>query len=160
MSETVEFSVVRAAEMKESFSKLLERLRAQSKITLLDEEGLEAFVMEGGDGMVLFTQEPDQQPETWDVAVILPEVLKLTGNRLRAAIISPDLARKEKTRYGITRWPSLVIVRDGGYVGVIEGMRNWDEYAREIAEMLEKPIGRAPSIGIPVMSTDAPSACH
>ncbi len=160
MSETVEFSVVRAAEMKESFSKLLERLRAQSKITLLDEEGLEAFVMEGGDGMVLFTQEPDQQPETWDVAVILPEVLKLTGDRLRAAIISPDLARKEKARFGITRWPSLVFVRDGGYVGVIEGMRNWDEYAREIAEMLEKPIGRAPSIGIPVLSADAPSACH
>lgn len=160
MSETVEFSVVRAAEMKESFNKLLQRLQAQSKIALLDEEGLEAFVMTGGDGMVLFTQEPDQQPETWDVAVILPEVLKLTGNRLRAAIISPDLARKEKARFGITRWPSLVFVRDGGYVGVIEGMRNWDEYAREISEMLEKPVGRAPSIGIPVMSTDAPSACH
>ena len=120
----------------------------------------EREVMAGGDGMVLFTQEPDQQPETWDVAVILPEVLKLTGNRLRAAIISPDLARKEKARFGITRWPSLVFVRDGGYVGVIEGMRNWDEYAREISEMLEKPVGRAPSVGIPVMSADEPSACH
>lgn len=160
MNETVEFASIRAAEMKESFNKLLERLRAQSKITLLDEEGLESFVMAGGDGMVLFTQEPDQQPETWDVAVILPEVLKLTGNRLRAAIISPDLARKEKARYGITRWPSLVFVRDGGYVGAIDGMRNWEEYAREIAEMLDKPIGRAPSIGIPVMATGEVDACH
>ena len=160
MSETVEFSAIRAAEMKESFTRLLERLRAQSKIVLLDEEGLESFVMAGGDGMVLFTQEPDQQPETWDVAVILPEVLKLTGDRLRAAIITPDLARKEKARYGITRWPSLVFVRDGGYVGVIEGMRNWEEYTREIAEMLDKPIGRAPSIGIPVMATGEVDACH
>ncbi len=160
MSETVEFSVVRAAEMKESFNKLLERLRAQSKIILLDEDGLEAFVMAGGDGMVLFTQEPDQQPETWDVAVILPEVLKLTGDRLRAAIISPDLARKEKARYGITRWPSLVFVRDGAYVGVIDGMRNWDEYLCEISSMLEKPVGRPPSIGIPVMAVGEPSACH
>jgi hydrogenase-1 operon protein HyaE len=116
--------------------------------------------MAGGDGMVLFTQEPDQQPETWDVAVILPEVLKLTGDRLRAAIITPDLARKEKARYGITRWPSLVFVRDGGYVGVIDGMRNWEEYTREIAEMLEKPIGRAPSVGIPVMATGDVDACH
>ncbi len=160
MSETVEFSAKRAAERKKSFNKLLVRLRAQSKIILLDEGVLEAFVMAGGDGMVLFTQEPDQQPETWDVAVILPEVLKLTGDRLRAAIISPDLARKEKARYGITRWPSLVFVRDGGYVGVIDGMRNWEEYTREIAEMLNKPVGRAPSIGIPVVSTDEPSACH
>lgn len=160
MSETIEFSAIRAEEMKESFNKLLDRLRSGSNITLLDEGSLEAFVMAGGDGMVLFTQEPDQQPETWDVAVILPEVLKLTGDRLRAAIISPDLARKEKARYGITRWPSLVFVRDGGYVGVIDGMRNWDEYTHEIAEMLNKPIGRAPSIGIPVVSTGEPSACH
>ena len=160
MNETVEFSATRTAEINESFSQLLERLQKQSQIDLLGETAFETFIAEAGDGMVLFTQEPDQQPETWDVAVILPEVLKLTGNRLRAAIISPELARKEKDRYGVTRWPSLVFVRDGGYVGVIGGMRNWDEYAREIAELLEKPVGRAPSIGIPVMSTDAPSACH
>lgn len=159
MSETIEFAAVRAEEMKASFNRLLERLRRQSKITLLDEEGLESFVMAGGDGMVLFTQEPDQQPETWDVAVILPEVLKLTGDRLRAAIISPDLARKEKARFGITRWPSLVFVRDGEYVGVIDGMRNWEEYTREIAGMLNRPAGRAPSVGIPVTAAGAPS-CH
>jgi hydrogenase-1 operon protein HyaE len=160
MSEIIEFSAIRAAEMKASFNKLLGRLHAQSKIVLLDEEGLESFVMAGGDGMVLFTQEPDQQPETWDVAVILPEVLKLTGDRSRAAIISPELARKEKARFGITRWPALVFVRDGGYVGAIEGMRNWDEYTREIAEMLDRPIGRAPSVGIPVMPAADSSACH
>ena len=160
MSETVEFATVRAEEMKASFNKLLERLRAQSKITLLDEEGLESFVMAGGDGMVLFTQEPDQQPETWDVAVILPEVLKLTGDRLRAAIITPDLARKEKARFGITRWPSLVFVRDGEYVGVIDGMRNWEEYTREIAGMLNKPASRAPSVGIPVTAVGAAPSCH
>ena len=160
MSEKIEFSAVRAAEMQASFAKLLERLHTQSKVILLDEEGLEAFVMAGGDGMVLFTQEPDQQPETWDVAVILPEVLKMFGDRLRAAIITPELARKEKARFGITHWPSLVFVRDGGYVGVIEGMRNWDDYAREITAMLEKPIGRAPSVGIPVTAAGAADACH
>lgn len=160
MSETVDFSVLRTAEIKEGFNRLLERLRAQSKITLLDENSLDAFVASEGDGMVMFTQEPDQQPETWDVAVILPEVLKLTGDRLRAGIISPDLARKEKARYGITRWPSLVFVRDGEYVGVIDGMRNWDEYLREISAMLEKPAGRAPTLGIPVMPAGESHACH
>ncbi|MGC2166945.1 MAG: hydrogenase [Gallionella sp.] len=160
MSETVEFAAIRAEEMKAGFNKLLARLRTQSKIVLLDEEGLEAFVMAGGNGMVLFTQEPDQQPETWDVAVILPEVLKLTGDRLRAAIISPELARREKLRFGITRWPALVFVRDGGYVGVIEGMRNWDEYTQEIAAMLNKPTSRAPSVGIPVKAVGAAPSCH
>jgi hydrogenase-1 operon protein HyaE len=160
MNETVEFAAVRAAQMKESFDRLLERLRAQSNIRLLDEAGLESFIAAAGDGMVLFTQEPDQQPETWDVAVILPEVLKQTGDRLRAVIVTPDLARKEKARFGITRWPSLVFVRDGEYVGAIDGMRNWDEYQREIAAMLNKPTGRAPSVGIPVMTAGASSSCH
>jgi hydrogenase-1 operon protein HyaE len=159
MNETVEFAAVRAAEIKAGFDKLLQRLRTQSKIALLDSEGLEAFVMQGGDGMVLFTQEPDQQPETWDVAVILPEVLKRFDGRLRAAIIAPELARQEKARFGITRWPALVFVRDGGYVGAIEGMRDWQEYAREISAMLEKPVGRAPSVGIPVMAASGAS-CH
>jgi hydrogenase-1 operon protein HyaE len=160
MSETVEFAAVRAAEMKASFDKLLERLRAQSRIVLLDEEGLESFVMQGGDGVVLFMQEPDQQPETWDVAVILPEVLKLFAGRLRAGIVQPELARQNKARFGITRWPALVFVRDGGYVGAIEGMRDWQEYAREIGAMLEKPVGRAPSVGIPVMAADSSTSCH
>lgn len=159
MSETVEFAAVRAAEMKAGFNKLLERLRAQSQIVQLDEEGLEAFVMQGSDGMVLFTQEPDQQPETWDVAVILPEVLKRFGDRLRAGIVSPELARQQKARFGITRWPALVFVRDGGYVGAIEGMRDWQEYAREIAAMLEKPVGRAPSVGIPVTAAGGAPSC-
>ena len=160
MSETIEVSVLRCGEIRESFNRLLQRLLAQSRITLLDETSFEAFVAAEGDGMVLFTQEPDQQPETWDVAVILPELLKLTGDRLRAGIISPDLARKERARYGITRWPSLVFVRDGGYVGVIDGMRNWDEYVHEISAMLEKPVGRAPTVGIPVMRVGESPTCH
>jgi hydrogenase-1 operon protein HyaE len=160
MSETVDFAAIRAEEIKTGFSKLLSRLNAQSNIELLDSAAFESFIEADGDGMVLFTQEPDQQPETWDVAVILPEVLKLTGDRLRAAIISPELARKEKVRFGITRWPALVFVRDGGYVGAIEGMRNWDEYTREIAELLSKPAGRAPSVGIPVVAAIVPPSCH
>lgn len=160
MNETVEFSVARAAEINESFRKLLERLCTQSSIEVLDETGFNSFVTGAGDGMVLFTQEPDQQPETWDVAVILPEVLKQTGTRLRAGVIAPDLARKMKAQYGITRWPSLVFVRDGGYVGVIDGMRNWDEYLREIASMLNAPVGRVPSVGIPVVTVGQSQACH
>jgi hydrogenase-1 operon protein HyaE len=160
MTEVIEFSVQRATEINNNFNLLLERIQANSHVELLDETGFQRFVEAQGDGMVLFTQEPDQQPETWDVAVILPEVLKMYP-RLRASILPPELARQFKSRYGIARWPSLIFVRDGGYVGAIEGMRDWDEYQHEIAEMLKKPIGRAPSIGIPVVSQGGESSsCH
>lgn len=139
------------------FDRLLQRLQAQSAIQLLDADSLETFFTAPGDGMLLFTEEPDRQPETWDVAVILPELLK-SFPQLRAAILSPDLARQTQNRFGVTRWPALVFVRDGGYVGAIDGMRNWDEYLAEIPVLLQRPAGRAPGIGIPVMS--AAQGCH
>lgn len=159
MSGTMDFATQRALEMRASFERLLQRLQAQSQIALLDEAELETFIAAAGDGMVLLTQEPEQQPETWDVAVILPEVLKQFRGRLRAAIVSPELARQQKVRFGITRWPALLFVRDGAYVGAIEGMCDWEIYQREVAAMLEKPAGRSPSIGIAVLS-GAAASCH
>jgi hypothetical protein len=40
-----------------------------------------------------------------------------------------------------------VFVRDGEYVGVIDGMRNWDEYTQRDRGMLNKADeARAPSV--------------
>lgn len=138
-----------AAGGRDGFYLLLQRLRSQAKFALLDEEGLESFVMAGGDGMVLFTQEPEQQSEVWNIVAILHEVLKRNGDALRAAVITPELARKEQARFGITHWPSLVFVREGRYVGAVDDLRNLDEFALEIAAMLEKTASIAPSAGIP-----------
>ena len=36
-------------------------------------------------------------------------------------------------RYGFRRWPALVVLSDGKHVGAVDGLRNWDEYVKEVA---------------------------
>ncbi|PIV76734.1 MAG: hydrogenase, partial [Rhodocyclales bacterium CG17_big_fil_post_rev_8_21_14_2_50_68_7] len=69
-------------------------------------------------------------------------------------------ARRLAPRYGFGIWPALVFLRDGGYVGVIEGMRNWQEYRREVAAMLDRPVRRAPVPGAAVRAEGVAGTCH
>jgi hydrogenase-1 operon protein HyaE len=49
--------------------------------------------------------------------------------------------------------PALLFLRDGAYVGVIEGLRDWNELVGEYDAMLLKPVSRARSIGVAVTAT-------
>lgn len=136
--------------MSNNFSGLLDRLMAKHGLSDLDQAGFQAFMDDPGAGVVLLTDEPDTAAENWDTAVIFPELLAAMGNPLRAAIMRPEHARSLMTRFGLGRLPALLFLRDGGYVGAIEGLRDWSEYVDECAAMLQKPLSRAPSIGIAV----------
>ncbi len=136
--------------MSSNFSGLLDRLMVKHGLSDLDQAGFQAFMDDPGAGVVLLTDEPDTAAENWDTAVIFPELLAAMGNPLRAAIMRPEQARSLMTRFGLGRLPALLFLRDGGYVGAIEGLRDWSEYVDECAAMLQKPLSRAPSIGIAV----------
>jgi hydrogenase-1 operon protein HyaE len=49
----------------------------------------------------------------------------------------------------VQRWPALVFVREGRYVGAIEGIHEWAEFQRTTAELLAAPPRHAP---VPVIS--------
>lgn len=129
---------------------------------LAQEHGLscpgESFFDDAGDGVALLLDDPDAAAENWDMAVIFPELLATLEVRPRAAVVPPQQARALQARYGIGRLPSLLFLRDGGYVGVIEGLRDWSELAAESRAMMKKPAGRAP-IGIAVSAASA-AACR
>ena len=67
-------------------------------------------------------------PESHDVAVILPELVKAFSGRLQAAVIRKAIERELQARFRFTGWPSLVFLRSGEYLGVITGIKNWQEY--------------------------------
>ena len=136
--------------MSINFSGLLDRLAAKHALSDLDQAGFQTFMDGAGMGVVLLTDEPDTAAENWDTAVIFPELLTVAGNNLRAAVMRPEQARGLMARFGIGRLPALLFLRDGGYVGAIEGLRDWSEYVNECAAMLQNPVSRAPSIGIAV----------
>lgn len=158
MTNPITWTPPRSA-MSQNFSGLLDRQVAKHDLADLDAAGFQAFAEAPGNGVVLFTDEPDKVPESWDLAVIFPDLLATADVRPRAALLRPEQARAMQARFGLNRLPALLFLRDGGYVGVIEGLRDWVEFAGEFREVLQRPVGRAPGIGITVAVSAAPS-CH
>jgi len=128
--------------------------------TLVDADSAAAFAAAEGDSIILLTADPQAYPETWDVAVVLPEVLKSIPNRPRAAVADPANSLNIAARFGVKIYPALVFQRGSGFVGVLEGMQDWDAYLRLVPQLLARPVGRAPSIGIPVVTSGGSSSCH
>ena len=139
---------------------LFERLFAQHGYANLDAAGLDAFLAAPGAALLFFAEDPVQVRETLDLCVILPEIAGAFGARFRVGVLLPPAARAVAPRYGFRRWPALVMVRDGGYVGAIDGLRDWDDYLAQTARLLAAPVTRPPSIGIAVRPAGESPTCH
>ena len=140
---------------------LLAQLFTKHGFTRVDADGFAAFTQREGRTLLVFLEDPVRYRETLDLAVIVPELALAFPGRFAVGVLLPDDARREAVRYGFRRWPALVMLADGKYVGAIVGLRNWDEYISETEALLAAPAARPPSIGIAV-SGDAPAAgnCH
>lgn len=146
-----------------SIERLHERfeiLQARYGYQLLDAESFEAFAKVPGNTLIFFADDPAKVPETWDLTIILPEALLRMEGTVRVGLLPPEAARKLATRYGISLWPALLALRDGDYLGTIEGLKDWSGYVRLLPELLSAPPSRPPSIGIPVANTNAATHCH
>lgn len=140
---------------------LIERLLTTHGYPLLDTGTLAAALIDHAPAAtVLFcTEDPHRFDETLDVAVVLPELARAFDGRLRPAVIARGIEKAVQSRYGFRTWPALVFVRPEGWLGTIEGVRNWDDFLRETAAILASAPRRAPGIGIPVAGT-TDAACH
>jgi len=146
-----------------SLERLAERfgiLQVRYGYSLLDAESLAAFADAPGTALLLFAEDPAKVPETWDLTIILPEALKSAGVELRVGLLEPVVARSVAARYGIRFWPALLALRDGDYLGTIEGLKDWGSYVQQLPELLAAPASRPPGIGIPVTNANAATHCH
>ncbi|MFA7095665.1 MAG: hydrogenase-1 expression HyaE [Gammaproteobacteria bacterium] len=134
-------------------SPLIERLIRDLAYPQLTAENLEA-VTGRGTWMLFFTGDPKAVPESNDVAVVLPELVRAFPGRFSVAVVAREAETDLQRRYGFQRWPTLVLLRDGQYLGALSGMQDWDVYQREIARLLDGTPRRAPTIGIPVVGND------
>ncbi|MFS2158187.1 hydrogenase [Pseudomonas sp. Pseusp122] len=98
----------------------------------IDPLNLESWLAEGGDCLLLLCGDPVRHPECLDVAVVLPElcqeVARRHGRHVRIGVVPREHEETFAGRYALRRWPTLVWLRDGGYVTSIDGMHDWDEY--------------------------------
>ncbi|MDZ4253849.1 MAG: hypothetical protein U1A72_14870 [Sulfuritalea sp.] len=146
-----------------SIERLQERfgiLHARYGYSLLDAESFVGFTQAPGSVLVLFCEDPAKVPETWDITIILPEALSRMDGEPRVGLLAPAAARSLAARYGIRFWPALLCLRDGDYLGTIEGLKDWGAYVRLLPELLAAEPSRPPGIGIPVLDANAASHCH
>jgi hydrogenase-1 operon protein HyaE len=133
---------------------LIAQLFSKHGCTEVNAGNFDAFTRRAGRTLLLFTEDPVRIKETLDLAVIVPEIARAFPDCFGIGVLLPEAAREMQPRYGFRRWPALVVLRDGEYVGAVDGLRNWDEYLTEVARLLAAPATRAPTIGIPVRGAD------
>ena len=118
----------------------------------LDEAGLQAFLAQPGEAALFFTEDPTRFREVPDVAVILPELRRAAARSFRIGVLPPPLANANAARYGVRRWPALVFVRDGDWLGNVEGLRDWTDYLAAVNALLASPTRPLPARVIPLAS--------
>jgi hydrogenase-1 operon protein HyaE len=141
---------------------LLAQLVSKHKAQWLDFDKIEPWLtQQQGDWVLLFAGDPVRFPESNDVAVVLPELQRACAANGRAfgiAVAVPESAEALAKKFGSQRWPTLMFFRSGQYVTTVCGMHDWIDYLSLVNQALDTPIGRAPTIGIPVVSSTASSS--
>jgi hydrogenase-1 operon protein HyaE len=107
---------------------------------------------------LLLTEDPQRNLEVLDACVILPEALKPLGSEVARWVAGPDAAPDLMQKFGVARAPAVVFLRDGQYLGGLNGIRDWSEYQVEMARLLNGPAQPKP-IGIPVRAVNTEGAC-
>lgn len=129
--------------------------------TWVDDGSVDTWTVGAGDRVLFFWGDPVRFPEGLDVAVVLPELQRSLPGRFSVGVARRAGQEALARRLGSQRWPTLMFFRDGGYVGVVCGMLDWDVFVAEVVQMLATPPSRRPGIGIPLVSAGAATAgCH
>jgi hydrogenase-1 operon protein HyaE len=136
---------------------LVQRLVQQFGARWVSPATLDAFASQPGDQVLFFSGDPVRFPECLDVAVVLPELQRAFPGRFGVGVVRRDDEDEIARRWGSQRWPALVFVRDGRYVGSVAGMLDWTDYLARVAELLDTPASRPP---IPLMGAANGPACH
>ena len=131
---------------------LLARLAAEQGIPTIAAGDVEARA--AGEPCLALLLTAAKSPESWDVGVVLPEVLRTCGG-VRAVALEPAESAKLAARYGVDKYPSVVVLREGRYTGVIEGMQDWEPFCTELARLAVAEPRRPPSLRIPIVTESA-----
>ena len=139
-------------------SPLIDQLIEERGYPLLTAENFDSFVKAQDYAVLFCTEQPHRFPESNDVAVILPELVKRFPE-LSPAVVAQEYEKKVQGRYNFSVWPSLVFLKKGRYLGTISKVQDWDIYLAEIPSILALEPRRDPGIGIPVVVNPTQSAC-
>ena len=115
-------------------------MAAPDGLPVVDETNVDAFLTpaagEAQHALLLFAAVAQARPETADVLVVVPELLRHFEGRLRGAVVAADAETKLKSRFQAYAAPSLVVTRGGDPVGVLPKIHDWSVYIEKIEAWL------------------------
>lgn len=129
---------------------LFEKLIEKHRFTLITEENFASFTKLPDITLLLFVDNPDRMKETADALVITPELAAQFPSITQKGVLIEQFARKSALTYGFRRWPAVVFLKDGGYLGAVDGLRAWSELISETKRILASDVHYPPSVGIEV----------
>lgn len=119
-----------------------------SDLAVLTADNFDFFVYGHDDVVLFFSNNPALFPESHDVAVILPELLKCFIGRLQAALIDTSIERELQARFRFSSWPPLVFLRRGEYLGSITGIQDWAGFCAEFERILALSPSQPPAFNL------------
>ncbi len=120
------------------FSPLMQSVIEREKLPVLSADTLDDFAREAGDMVLMVGGDWRRHVEVNDLAVILPEIIKASNGHLTGAVLERDSERKIQTRFRFNRYPVLIFLRNGGYLGHIQKILDWQDYITEINAILAR----------------------
>jgi len=131
------------------FSPLLTTIIDREDLEVVDLAALDRKAGETVFSMVFFPGDAERLAESNDVAVILPELTRALQGQVRPFVVDRESERDLQRRYRFNRFPSLVFLREGAYLGVIQGVLDWTDYLTEISDILSRDPSDPPPFAFP-----------
>lgn len=127
---------------------LLQALVDRHGFASIDEHTVEAFLAAHEHCVLFFPGDADRLVETTDVAVILPEILKVYRS-IAPALVAPSAERILQRSYRFNAFPTLVFTRRAGYLGVLSRVMDWQDYLADIPAILARDVSEPPPFRFP-----------
>jgi len=132
-----------------SHSPLLQSIIDREGLETVTHEDFEAQVVDRGYVALFFAGDAARLAESDDVAVVLPELYRAFQRTFTPLVVMSESERELQKRYRFNSFPSLVFLRDGEYLGVIQGVLDWTDYLDEIADILLRDPSDPPPFKFP-----------
>jgi hydrogenase-1 operon protein HyaE len=130
-------------------SPLIDALVERHGFGLVGEANVDAFLDAHEHSLLFFPGDPDRLVESNDAAVIIAELMKSFGGRLAPALVEQPSERVLQRRFRFKSFPAFVFLRGQGYLGVITGLLDWQDYFTEIEAILARDPSEPPPFALP-----------
>ena len=111
------------------------RLLQMPGVCPVTDDTLETFISSGLTAL-FFTGNEARYAEITDLAVILPQLMKVFPGAFSVGVVDPDAQKKTAMRYRVAARPTLLFLRDGAVLTSLGRLQDWRVYLEEVAAVL------------------------